>query len=518
MHNSYALFRQLAPVLQARLSGHRLVSCFSQERDELVMEFNNGTESFFIKSVFGASLTCLSFPTTFRRARKNSAELFSAAILQDVEEVRSFRYERTILVGLSGGFGLLFKMHGPSGNVILLENGSPSALFRNRLAADLGLNVSALHRVLDQSREAFDAGYPDLRKVYFTFGREVWSWLEERHFDEQGKEEKWALIQEVFGVMEKPSPDFFIIRHQHRIWLSLLPFGEVLTRHTDPVRALNDFQAVFTREAAMLEARLRVIRRLEQLIRQTEAFSDRSRERLESISGDHHFQEWADLLMANLHQVPAGAKEWTGESFYSPDTPVCIRLNPAFSPQKNAEVYYRKARNRNSELSMLKDALHSRSKSLERYRVLLDLTGQADSVQTLEEIESALPRRQDAAMQEERLPFTEHELMGFRILVGRSSEDNDTLTFRFGTKNDMWLHARDCAGSHVLIKARPGQTIPRPVLERAAALAAYHSKRKGESLCPVSYAERKFIRKRKGDPPGMVVLDRESVIMVAPSS
>lgn len=505
-------------MLETHLWRYRLVSCFSQERDELVMEFNNGTESFFIKSVFGTALTCLSFPTAFHRARKNSAELFSSAILQEVEAVRTFRHERSILVELSGGFSLLFKMHGPSGNVILLEHGRPSSLFRNRLTADLALDPTILDRVLEKSREAFDAGYPDLRKVYFTFGREVWNWLEERGFDEQDKEGKWALIREVFEEMDNPSPNYFIIRHQHRILFSLLPFGKVMARHTDPIRALNDFHVVFTRESALLETRVRVIRRLEQLIRQTEVFSDRSRERLDVVSGDRHFQEWADLLMANLHQVPTGVKEWTGESFYSPGTLVTIRLNPALTPQKNAEVYYRKARNRNSEMLMLKNALESRSISLDRYRALLEQAGQADKVQALEEIESTLPRRQDAAMKEDRLPFTEHELMGFRIMVGRSSEDNDDLTFRFGTKNDLWLHARDCAGSHVLIKAKPGQTIPRPVIERAAALAAYHSKRKGESLCPVSYAERKFVRKRKGDPPGMVVLDRESVIMVAPAS
>lgn len=517
MHNSFILFRHLTPVLEARIRGHKLVSCFSQERDELVMEFNDGSDSFFIRAVFGASLTSLSFPSGFRRARKNSAELFGQVILQKVTEVRTFRHERTLLIGFTGGFGLLFKMHGPSGNVILVEQGKPAALFRNRLAADLDLNLSVLDRDLDQSRAAFDAGFSDLRSLYFTFGREVWNWLEDQRFDAQDKEGKWELIQQTFALLDKPSPDYFIIRHQHRIWFSLLPIGEVVAKHTDPIRALNDFQAVFTRETALLSVRGRVVRRLEQLIRQTEAFTERSRQRLAVITGDHHFQEWADLLMANLHQIHPGVKEWTGESFYAPGAFLRIRLNPALTPQKNAEVYYRKARNRNSEMTMLDDVLQSRAKSLNRYQELLVQALKVGSTKELDEIEAHLPKRQDAAMQEERLPFAEHEFMGFRILVGRSSEDNDVLTFRYGAKNDLWLHARDCPGSHVLIKAKPGQTIPRPVLERAAALAAQHSKRKGESLCPVSYTERKFVRKRKGDPPGMVVLDRETVLMATPA-
>ena len=80
----------------------------------------------------------------------------------------------------------------------------------------------------------------------------------------------------------------------------------------------------------------------------------------------------------------------------------------------------------------------------------------------------------------------------------------------------MWLHAKDVAGSHVIIKHQSGKNFPKDVIERAAELAAYNSKRRTESLCPVSYTPKKFVRKRKGDAPGLVVVEREQVIMVVP--
>jgi predicted ribosome quality control (RQC) complex YloA/Tae2 family protein len=73
------------------------------------------------------------------------------------------------------------------------------------------------------------------------------------------------------------------------------------------------------------------------------------------------------------------------------------------------------------------------------------------------------------------------------------------------------------SGSHVIVKHQAGRAFPKDVIEFAASLAAFNSKRKTESLCPVVVTPKKFVRKRKGDPPGMVVVEREEVVMVTPA-
>ena len=115
------------------------------------------------------------------------------------------------------------------------------------------------------------------------------------------------------------------------------------------------------------------------------------------------------------------------------------------------------------------------------------------------------------------LPYHEFEFRGYRIWVGKNAQANDTLTSKYSHKEDLWLHAKDVSGSHVLIKHQSGKKFPKDVIEYAASLAAYNSKRRTESLCPVIVTPRKFVRKRKGDPAGAVVVDREEVVMVEPA-
>ena len=107
------------------------------------------------------------------------------------------------------------------------------------------------------------------------------------------------------------------------------------------------------------------------------------------------------------------------------------------------------------------------------------------------------------------------EFEGYQFWIGKSARGNDQL-LKLCHKNDLWLHAKDSAGSHVIIRQRPGSGVPGHIKERAAEVAAYHSKRKNDTLCPVIVTHRKYVRKRKGDPAGMVRVDREEEILLVP--
>ena len=108
--------------------------------------------------------------------------------------------------------------------------------------------------------------------------------------------------------------------------------------------------------------------------------------------------------------------------------------------------------------------------------------------------------------------------MGTTILIGKNAKSNDTLLNTYSKKEDLWLHVKDTPGSHVIIKCTNSNIFPIEIIEKAAQLAAHYSKRKSETLVPVSYTPRKYVRKRKGDPPGMVRVDREKVILVTPAN
>ena len=100
---------------------------------------------------------------------------------------------------------------------------------------------------------------------------------------------------------------------------------------------------------------------------------------------------------------------------------------------------------------------------------------------------------------------------------GKNAKNNDLLTLKYAKKQDIWLHARDVSGSHVIIRNPQNRTVPAFVIEKAASLAAYFSKRQTESLCPVIVTSKKFVRKTKDLLPGMVIVDREEeVVLVKP--
>ena len=90
MHNNYYFLRQLSSQLNQHVVGLPVVSCFSQNKDELIIELNDSHQSFFIKASLLPQFCCLSFPEGFNRARKNSVDLFPEIILKKIIAIRQF--------------------------------------------------------------------------------------------------------------------------------------------------------------------------------------------------------------------------------------------------------------------------------------------------------------------------------------------------------------------------------------------------------------------------------------------
>jgi predicted ribosome quality control (RQC) complex YloA/Tae2 family protein len=112
------------------------------------------------------------------------------------------------------------------------------------------------------------------------------------------------------------------------------------------------------------------------------------------------------------------------------------------------------------------------------------------------------------------------EIDEFEILVGKSARDNDRLTLRIGRPRDLWLHAHGFAGSHVLVRHPDGtDEVPRHVVERAAELAAWHSKARGaRGKIAVHVCRCADVSKPRGAPAGQVVLRRYDTVKVYPTA
>ena len=132
------------------------------------------------------------------------------------------------------------------------------------------------------------------------------------------------------------------------------------------------------------------------------------------------------------------------------------------------------------------------------------------------------PARRDEAGDDE--PRRREDVRAFRyelpggwvVLAGRSEEDNDRLSLRVARPDDWWFHVRGMPGSHVVLQGPEGAEADRATLERAAAVAAYHSKARTGGVVAVSCTRARYVRKPRGAKPGTVEIRKENVLKVRP--
>ncbi len=232
------------------------------------------------------------------------------------------------------------------------------------------------------------------------------------------------------------------------------------------------------------------------------------------LSNAESYRHFGDLIMSNLWQIADGLKDVKLPDYVSGDE-VLIPLKPKLTARENAERYYQKAKNQAIELRFAAEKVAHLEAGLPELEKAQEAIAEA---RNWAELKPFLLAEKEKIAHDERSPYHEFTHLGFSILVGKSAPDNDILTLRIAKKDDLWLHARDVSGSHVVIKHKPGQGFPEPLIEAAAALAAWFSKRKNESLCPVIYTHKKHIRKRKGMLAGQVMVEKERVVLVKPES
>jgi predicted ribosome quality control (RQC) complex YloA/Tae2 family protein len=513
VHNNYYFLRQISQALSERITGWELSVCFSQEKDELVLGFTDSEGEFYIKAVLHPTLACLVFPRDFQRARKNSVDLFGEITGLRVTKVVQYLNERSFALVFEQDYTLLFKMHGNRSNLILFQGENVVALFHNNLSSDLNLHPDTLYRPIDQSYEAFIQAGRKVEKLFPTFGKVLKQYLHEKNYDRSLTEMQWPIIRALLKELEHPK--YYVTRLRGEPILSLVRIGEVLRETADPLEATNEFYGQYTRLSSLEAEKNAALRTLAKKKQRTENYLLKNYEKLEELQQGARNEQTAHILMANLHQIPARSESVELYDFYR-DQPIRIKLKPDLSAQKNAEVYYRKAKNEKIEIAKLSENIAAKERELKKTEVHVQAVVSMEGLKELRKYMKANGLTFEPVKETPASLFRKLDYMDFEIWIGKNAKNNDLLTQKYAFKEDLWLHARDVSGSHVLIKYRAGKNFPQQVIERAAQLAAYHSKRRTDSLCPVIVTPKKFVRKPKGLPEGAVVLDKEEVIMVVP--
>lgn len=515
MHNNYYFLKALSKTLRGKLIGYQLVECFSQLKNELVLSFLREESSFYIKASLQPDFSSIFFPSNFARANKNTANIFEETIGRKVLDVVQYRQERAFGIVLEEGFTLVFKLFGNRSNVVLFKNNQSYKLFKNSLSQDQTLKLSDLDRSIDQDFQSFLEKGGDFKAIFPTFGKAVANVLKKRDLDNLDLEGKYNAAVAMHNYLEQVN-EFYLTKVDGIPTLSLFKEGEILNQTNDPIEAINSFFIAYTKDYFLEREKQKFEKQLMQAHQKANSYIQKSISKLQEIETGMGYDKIADIIMANLYQIPPQKTIVELYDFYN-DSQIKIKLNKSLSPQKNAENYYRKAKNQKLETENLKKNIAYKREVAETISQQLE---NIKAIYTLKELRQylkdngILTKKEDESKE---LPFKVFDIDGWQLLVGKNAKNNDLLTQKFSFKDDMWLHAKDVTGSHVLIKYRSGSKFPRYVIEKAAQLAAYYSQRKTDSLCPVIVTPKKFVRKPKGAAPGAVVIEKEEVILVKPA-
>ncbi|AGF51290.1 secreted protein MPB70 precursor [Synechocystis sp. PCC 6803] len=345
--------------------------------------------------------------------------------------------------------------------------------------------------------------------------------------------QNWLQRLEKLDFLGKSLPQGYIVLAETTVVNDVKPTQEEGDRPLLPINKL--VSEYYRRELGrenFQQLQHQIQQKLNNLIAKLQQKADTFKQRLNAAANAQQYQRQADLLMAYLHQGQPGLSSITLPDF-DDQSPVTISLQPDKTLIQNAQRLYKQQQKLNRAEAAILPLLAEVEQEL-AYLTQVETSVQAltefDDLadwQTLTEIRDELAEQNYLALshgrprRKEAETFEPHQSLtpsGFPLWIGRNNRQNDYLSFRVATEYDLWFHAQEIAGSHVLLRLPPGAIAEDQDLQSAADWAAYYSRGREEEQVPVVYTQPKYVFKPKGSKPGMVVYQQETVIWGKPGA
>ena len=261
------------------------------------------------------------------------------------------------------------------------------------------------------------------------------------------------------------------------------------------------------------------------------------------------YRQLGDTLLANLRSLKKGDKTVTLKNVHT-NIENDISMNPGISPKRNADHYYLRARKgergiktikaqvqkTNGEIDFLTGTQKSLTTIINSFPEFLKISSESkseltDNYNISEDIKNKLTEIENELIEKSYIPvkpssksksspvdkFRRYTIDKWTVLIGKNDVQNDELTLHIAKPGDLWFHVYGSPGSHVVLRRNTREeTIPHHVIEHTARLTAWFSKQKHSLKVPVNYTEKRYVRKPRKSPPGLVVIEREKTLFVKP--
>jgi len=469
LHQSAQLARTLAPILNVQFKDFWIDELYSNSKTELVLCLKKDKTNYgYLVFNFVADNLLILFSEQVRKRSRLAKDHFELSNQAQIKGAVWVENERVVEITLSNQTSLFLCFYGRRADVIH-QNGTALNSFRN--------SQNALNLV------------SNIQSPQVNYQTKDWEsfWQENRFLPAINTSKPFSTKEAESYVESLASAS--IVMDEKKLILAKNKLS--LDEQKVEIHEFNlHFLKNFNQERREKEEESRKLKYVKSINQRLAA----AKNKLLKLAKNNRFLTWADVIMSNLATLDPNAHkqelmDWTTQTL------IVVPLNTEKSPIDNANKYYQKAKNVHKEIAFLKSKINNLEKELDS---------------------PVIPNQKTTQEKQVARPYYTFEFEGVEIRVGKSAEKNDELIKFHSHKNDLWLHAKDVPGSHVIIRNPNNKKISKELLEYAASLAAKYSKQKGQTLAAVCYTQRKYVRKNKKMLPGQVRLEKEEALLVKP--
>lgn len=262
-------------------------------------------------------------------------------------------------------------------------------------------------------------------------------------------------------------------------------------------------------EKKRADIKLNLQRAIKKLLKNQKNFEESLKKALLFEEKEHE----GNLLKAHFQKLKKGMDVITVLDWENENRIKEITIDPLLDPKEQLAFFFKRVKKMKASIPHHQEQIEKIALKL---TTLLKELDDLENFTTLKELEHAYPVK-IKAREEKALPFKEYiSETGFRILVGKNSKCNDTLTFQYAKGNDLWLHVKDYPGSHVVIIRPKGKVVDQATIEKAVSLACYYSKAKNAAHAEVCLTEKKYVSRLGKKRDGKVQISKQKIIRTRP--
>ena len=525
--------------LRRELLGGRIQKINQPFEQELVLQIRSNRQSHKLllsaHSVFGrVQLTDTTFenpavPNTFIMVMR---KYLQGAVIEAIQQVENDRILEISVsnkneIGDSVAVTLVIEIMGKHSNIILLDKSSGKII---EAIKHVGFSQNSYRTILPGSTyvappqtgsiNPFTVGDEKLFEILHT--EDLESKRLQQIFQGLGRDTATELSGRLTADKLKTFRAFFASQTQPSLTeksFSALLFSDSKTQISTLSELLDTFYKDKAERDRVNQQASELIRRVENELEKNRKKLGKQEEELLATENAEEFRQKGELLTTFLHQVPNDQDQVELDNYYTGEK-IIISLDKALTPNQNAQRYfkrYQKLKEAVKHLTSLIEETRTTILYLESVETALAQASLTEIAEIREELIQTgfIRRRQREKIQKRQKPEKYLATDGQTIiLVGRNNLQNDELTFKIAKKDELWFHAKDIPGSHVVIT---GNLQPSDEVKTdAAELAAYFSKARLSNLVQVDMIETRKLNKPTGGKPGFVTYTGQKTLRVTP--